>query len=75
MPEVGKRRLSRVSYVMVGRSETTRPELKRFASGRVWNVLVKPGAAPKNVLVGWVSTESHSRVPVRLTRSHGLMSA
>ncbi len=62
IPDVGKSRLSRVSNVIVGRSEMTRPELKRFASGRAWKIETNPGAAPKNVFVGCVSTESYSVV-------------
>ena len=56
MPDVGKRRLSRVSYVMVGRSDAIRPELKRLASGSDWKTLVNPGAVPRNVLCPDVST-------------------
>ena len=35
--------------MIVGRSEMTRPELKRLASGSCLKMLMKPGAAPKNV--------------------------
>ena len=60
-----------MSYVKLGLSETTLPELKRFASGNDWNTLTNPGAPPRNVFCGCVSTESHSSVPVRGAQTDG----